>query len=370
MGNRRGNGEGSIYKRADGRWAAALTLEGGKRRTLYGKTRQQVAKGLTAALRDREAGLPVTPERQTVEKFLAHWLEAVKPTIRRSTFVRYEEYIRLHTIPIIGGLRLPRLTPQHLQDLYAQKLSEGLSPTSVRHLHTVLHRALKQALRWDLVVKNVSEAVDPPRRARPEYQALAPEQVRQFLRAAHEDRLEALYVLAVTTGMRRGEILGLHWRDVSFDQGVLQVRYTLQQGGVLGEPKTAKGRRQIDLPLLSVEALQRHRIQQLKDRMEAGASWVDSDFVFTNAVGKYIDPDNLRHRSFGPLLRRAGLPQIRFHDLRHTAATLLLSLDTKPKIVQELLGHSQIGVTMDVYSHILPTMQREAMNNLDKLLRA
>ena len=367
---RRGNNEGSIYKRADGRWAAAVSLPRRKRRTLYGKTRQEVARKLNEALRDREAGLPIIPERQTVEQFLTHWLKTAEPTIRRTTFVRYEEYMRLHTIPVIGHIRLPRLTPQHLQDLYTKKLAEGLSPTSVRHLHTVLHRALKQALRWNLIIRNVSEAVDPPRRASTDHQALTPEEVRRFLEAAREDRLEALYVLAVTTGMRRGELLGLHWRDVNLDQGTLQVRHTLQQGGFLGEPKTAKARRQIDLAPLAVEALQRHRIHQLKDRYEAGPQWPDTDFVFTNALGNYVDPDNLRRRSFGPLLRRAGVPSIRFHDLRHTAATLLLGLDTRPKVVQELLGHSQIAVTMDVYSHVLPTMQREAMNGLDKLLRA
>ena len=367
---KRGNNEGSIYKRSDGRWAAALTLPGGKRRTLYGKTRQEVARSLTTALRDRETGLPVLPERQMVAEFLTHWLKMVKPTIRRSTFIRYEEHVRLHTVPIIGKIHLPRLTPQHLQDLYAKKLAEGLSPTSVRHLHTVLHRALKQALRWDLVVRNVSEAVDPPRRARSEYQALTVEEVRRLLAASKGNRLEALYVLAVTTGMRRGELLGLHWRDVYLDQGTLQVRYTLQQGGYVGEPKTAKARRQIDLPTLAVEALQRHRIHQLKDRYEAGPRWSDTDFVFTNALGNYVDPDNLRHRTFAPLLRRAELPSIRFHDLRHTSATLLLALDTRPKVVQELSGHSQIAVTRDVYSHVLPTMQREAMNGLDDLLRA
>ena len=194
--------------------------------------------------------------------------------------------------------------------------------------------------------------------------------LRRFLDTARGDLLEALYVLAVTTGMRRGELLGLHWRDVNLTQGTLQVRYTLQQGGVLGEPKTAKARRQIDLTSLAVEALQRHRILQLKALYEAGENWMETDFVSTNARGNYVDPDNMQHRSFGPLLRRAGIPKIKFHDLRHTAATLLLALDTRPKVVQELLGHSQIAVTMDVYSHVLPTMQREAMDGLDKLLRA
>ena len=366
---RRGNNEGTIYKRKDGRWEAALTLPGGKH-SLYGKTRQEVSRKLPAALRDKEAGLPVLPERQSVAQFLTQWMEVARPTIRHSTFVRYEVYIRLHAIPIIGRVRLTRLTPQQLQDLYTKKLAEGLSPTSVRHLHSVLHRALKQALRWNLVARNVSEAVDPPRRASSEYQALTLEEVKRYLEAAREDRLEALYVLAVTTGMRRGELLGLHWRAVDLDQGTLQVRYTLQQGGFLGEPKTAKSRRQISLTPLAVEALQRHHLCQLKERLKAGALWVDTDLVFTNSLGSHVDPDNLRHRSFNSLLRRAELPPIRFHDLRHAAATLLLGLDTRPKVVQELLGHSAIAVTMDVYSHVLPTMQREAMNDLDDLLRA
>jgi len=225
---KRSSGEGSIYRRFDGRWAAALTLPGRKRRSLYGKTRKEVAQKLGEAPRAREARLPIIPERQTVGQFLPQWLKIAEPTMRRSTYARYEEYMRIHAILVIGHIRLPRLTPQHLQDLYAKKLLEGLSPTSVRHLHTVLHRALKQALRWNLIIRNVSEAVDTPWRANTEHQALTPEEVRRFLEAARENLLEALYVLAVTTGMRRGELLGLHWRDVNLNQGTLQVRYPLQ----------------------------------------------------------------------------------------------------------------------------------------------
>jgi integrase len=264
---RRGNSEGSIYKRKDGRWAAAVSMPGAKRRTLYGKTRQEVAKKLNGALRDREAGLPTMPERQTLEQFLNQWLEAARPTVRHTTYVRYEEYVRLHINPVIGRVRLIGLTLQQVQNLYAQKLADGMSPTSVRHLHTVLHRALRQAVRWAMAVRNVTEAVDPPRRAHYDHQPLTPDQARLFLSAAQGDRLEALYVLALTTGMRQGELLGLSWHDVDLDIGSLQVRSTLQQGGVLGEPKTPKSRRRINLPVIAIEALRRHRILQLKERM-------------------------------------------------------------------------------------------------------
>ena len=214
---RRGNNEGSIYKRADGRWAAAMTLPGRKRRTLYGKTRQEVAKKLTVALRDLEAGIPVPPERQTVQQFVALWLETARPTLEHSTFVRYEEYTRIHVIPTLGRVRLARLSPQNIQELYSRKLADGLSPTTVRHLHTVLHRALRQAIRWGLVSRNVTETVDPPRMAKTQHQALTADQAKQFLAVVREDQLEALYVLAIMTGMRQDELLGLHWHEVDLE---------------------------------------------------------------------------------------------------------------------------------------------------------
>lgn len=366
---KRGNNEGTIYKRKDGRWTAAVSLENGSRRYLYGKTRQEVARKLTVALRDKDLGVPATPERQTLGGHLEHWLDVTEPTIRYSTFKRYEEYVRLHVIPVLGKIRISRLTPQHIQELYALKLSEGLSPTTVNHLHAVLYRALGQALRWGLIARNVTDAVDPPRKSHTEMQTLNPEQAKQLLDSARDDRLEALYVLALTTGMRQGEMLALHWRDVDLNELVLQVRWTLERNRVLGEPKTKKARRQITLTPLAAEALRRHKVRQYEERLAAGRDWIDLDLVFTNQVGSYVDADNLRHRSFPRLLEEAGLPAMRFHDLRHSAATLLLSLGTHPKIVQEILGHSQISVTMDTYSHILPGLQEEAAAKLNALLK-
>ncbi|MDP2727158.1 MAG: site-specific integrase [Dehalococcoidia bacterium] len=369
---KRGQNEGSIGRTTDGRWMARLTLPGGKRKALYGKTRNEVAKKLTEALRDKDRGLPSVPQKQTVARFLGDWLEATRPTIKGTTFTRYEEYARLHIAPTLGALKLAALTPQHLQKLYAQKLVEGLSPMSVRHLHAILHRALGQALRWGLVATNVTEAVDPPRKERVELRTLSPEEARRFLEAAEGDRFEALYVLALTTGLRQGEMLGLRWKDLDLEGGRLQVVATLQRtakGLVMSEPKTSRSRRQVILTDMAREALRQHRIAQVEERLKAGPLWEDNDLVFPNEMGKPMDAGNILRRSFCPLLEKAGLPHIRFHDLRHSAATLLLSQGINPKVIQEMLGHSSITLTLDVYSHLLPTMQREAVDAMDAILR-
>ena len=368
---KRGNREGTIYKRKDGRWAASVSLgwDGGvpRRKTFYGKTRQEVAAKLAAGIRDRDLGLPGLPERQSVSQYLSQWLETTRPTIGSATFKRYEEYVRLHASPIIGHHRVSRLAPQHLQRLYARKLGEGLSPTTVNHLHAVLHRALGQALRLSLIGRNPADAVDAPRKARYEIQPLTAEQSRQLLKGARGDRLEALYVLALTTGMRQGELLGLRWRNVDFAQSKVQLRGNLSWARVIAEPKGNKGRL-ITMTALAVDALRRHRIRQNEERLAMGPTWTDHDLVFTNAIGGYLDANNLRHRAFPKVLERSGVPWIRFHDLRHSTATLLLSLGVHPKVVQELLGHSQISVTLDTYSHVVPDMQREAMAQMNALL--
>ncbi len=368
--SKRANGEGSIYKRADGRWAASVSLDRGRRTAFYGKTRQDVARKLAAALKTRQDGLPLVAERQTVARYLEGWLEAVRPSLRPRTWERYRQYVRIHAVPVIGAVPVSRLSPQHLQRLYADRLEAGLSSTSVAHLHAVLHRALGQAARWGQVARNVADLVTRPRIARREPQALSPDQARALLEAARDDRLEALYVLALSTGMRQGEILALKWQDLDLDGAHLQVRATLQrtrEGFDFCEPKTARSRRQVALTNKAVSALRRHRARQLEERLLC-PYWQDPDLVFASEVGTPIEATNLIRRSFHPLLARAGLPRIRFHDLRHTAATLLLGQNVNVKIVSEMLGHSQIAVTLDLYSHVTPTMQRQATEALDAVL--
>jgi integrase len=369
--SKRANGEGSIYKRSDGRWVATISLDRGRRKAFYGKTRQGVAGRLAAALKTHQDGLPVVGERQTVCNYLHSWLTSVEPSLRARTFIRYEQYIRLHAIPYIGGLPLARLSPQHLQRLYAERLSAGLSPTTVAHLHAVLHKALGQAAKWGQVPRNVADLVTKPRMSAPEMQTLTAEQARRLLDAASGDRLEALYVLALNTGMRQGEMLALKWRDIDLERGAIQVRASLQRirgAFVFSEPKTARSRRQIVVTESVTTTLKRHRSFQLEERLQAGGLWQDGDLVFADRYGQPIYATDLSRCAFYPLLERAGLPKVRFHDLRHTAATLLLAEGIHPKVVADMLGHATTAITLDLYSHTTPTMHRQAALALETVL--
>jgi integrase len=367
--------EGTIYRRKDGRWTATLTLgyEGGKRKrkSFYGATQREVQAQLKKALHDQQQGLPVSFARQTLEEFLARWLEdSVKPSVRPSTYTGYEVLVRVHIVPELGKIQLAQLTPQQLQTFMKTKLDSGLSPRTVQYMRAVLRRALGQALKWSLLPRNVAALVDPPRVKRAEIQPWTPEQARAFLDAVKGDRLEALYSVAVALGLRRGEALALRWADVDLDKGSLTVRASLQRVGgqlQLVETKTERSRRTIALPRAAVTALRAHRVRQLEERLAAGENWQDTGMVFTSSIGTMIDPRNV-NRQFGKALSQAGLPHTRFHDLRHTCASLLLVQGVHPRVVMEILGHSKISVTMDTYSHVIPTLQRDAADRMDALL--
>lgn len=371
MSKKRGNSEGSIVKRPDGRWEARLTLPDGRRKSFYAKTRQEAARRLAEAVRDRDRGLPIAGERQTVAQFLATWLDIIKPTIGVSTWKRYEEIVRLHLAPKLGMHSLAKLTPQHVQALYASKLETGLSSTTVHHIHAALHVALESAVSLDLVARNVADRVTPPQMRRHEMAVLSPWQSRALLGAIASDEFEALYVLALTAGMRQGELLALRWRDLDLDAGWLHIHVTVRKlrgQFIYAPPKTKRSRRAVALTSLAVAALQRHRVRQAEAKTMVGPAWQDNDLVFVDAVGGPLDGKHLLRHYFRPLLQRAGLPAIRFHDLRHTTATLLLAQGIHPKVVSEMLGHTTIGITLDTYSHVLPEMQREAASSLERLL--
>jgi len=228
MTKRRGNGEGSIYLRKDGRWTGCITLEDGKRKSFYGKTRKAVQEQMKVALREQQRGLLVAGSQEKVGDFLTHWLENVhKHTIRSRTYGRYEEIVRLHLVPGIGHHPLQKLTHQHLQSFYTKKLNDGFSATTVISFHNLLHKALETAVRWNILSRNICDLVSPPRRVRYEIRPLNLEQIQHLLQTAKDHRLEALFILALGTGMRRGEILALKWQDVDFQTGTLQVRRVL-----------------------------------------------------------------------------------------------------------------------------------------------
>lgn len=367
---KRGNNEGSISQYREGRWVARITLPDGTRRAAYAKTREEAADKLTDLLHRRAMGILEPASRVTFGDFAARWLEANRSTVRLTTWATYERYLRIHVVPRIGRIPVKLLTPLDLQRLYADLLADGLKPMSVKHVHAILHRLLRQAVRWDVALRNVADLVDPPRAARTEMMTLSRDEVLQLLAAAAPDRLEAVYVLAATTGMRRGEILALRWKDVDLARGRLAVVGTLQREGGLqvADVKTARSRRPVMLPRVAVEALRRRQLLQVEERRAAGEQWKEGDFVFSTSVGGPIEPGNLLRRSFEPLLRRAGLPRIRFHDLRHTAATLMLSDGIHPKVASEVLGHSTVAITLDLYSHVTETVAAQAALRMDRLL--
>lgn len=373
--------QGSIQKRTGARgtmWYGKydyLDPATGKRvhRRVSAPTRKECETRLRVAIQAAERGHRLADERLTVRAYTEKWLAAIEPTVRPATYRRYADMLRLHVLPAIGGMQLAKLAPLDLQRLYADRLAAGLSTTTVHHMHAVIHRALKQALRWGHVDRNVSEMVDPPRRTLPDVTTWDAKQTAAVLAAGDTTDLAALWRLALLTGMRRGELLGLMWDDLDLDRGTLAVRRTLSRGKggtwELGQPKTASGRRAIALPASCVAALRKHRARQAEERLRLGPLRQDHGFVFTNETGGPLHVNSLMHH-FRKLIAAAAVPTIRFHDLRHTCATLLLAQGVHPKIVQERLGHADISMTLNRYSHVTPSMQRQAADALDDALAA
>ena len=375
---RRGSGEGTIRQRKDGRWEARVlvTDPAGRRvrRSLLARTRAAVAAKLVEAQRAEAIGLPAVTSTSTVGEYLASWLGAVELRVRPRTYESYELIVRVHLVPGLGALRLARLSPPQVQAFLNAKTAAGCSPRTVAYLRAVLRQALGQAERWGLVSRNVAKLVDPPRVPRREVHPFDPEEAAAFIAAIRGDRLEALYVTALGTGLRQGELLGLAWRDLDLDAGTLRVRQALQRnrsGLVLVEPKSASSHRTVALPAIVVDGLRRHRVRQLEERLAAGGRWPDDprDLVFLSTTGTPLEGVNVTRR-FQALLAEAELPRQRFHDLRHACATLLLAQGVAPRVVMETLGHSQISLTMNTYSHVVPSMARHAADRMDAALTA
>ena len=375
MAKKNGNGEGGISRhKGSGLYMARYTVHtptGPKRKALYGKTRREVDEKLTKAKADRDTGFVFDADNLTLGNYLDRWInDSVRDSVRQRTWERYEQIVRVHIKPALGRVKLKNITPTHARALYREKLDTGLAPRTVNYIHTTLSKALKDAVADGLITRNPASSVKAPRPKKKEISPLSSEQAKAFLEAVRGNRFEAAFVVALHCGLREGEILGLKWSDVDMDAGTLQVRRTLSEalaGHLFEPPKNGKGRN-VKLTTRAVEALRNHLTRQIEEIESLGDRYRDQGLVFPSQVGTPMNAKNLTARSFKPLLKKAGLPDIRFHDLRHTFATLMLQNGEHPKVVQEMLGHATIAITMDTYSHVLPNMQRDAVARLGTLL--
>jgi integrase len=370
MARKRSQGEGSVFKRKDGSWVAQVTIQG-KHVSKYFRLQSEASKWLHTTRTQILDGLTFAGAQTTMEEFLKQWLISYKSSLHPTTSIQYEGIIRLHLIPVLGHLKLKDLRTDQIQALYNAETNKGTSPRMVQYIHTVLRRGLNIALRWGLINRNPALTITLPKLKRKEMKTLNDSQVRVFLSAAKGLRYEALFWMAVFTGLREGELFGLKWSDLDWGKKHLRVQRQLQRikgkGMVFTEPKTKAGKRMLVLSTATIAKLREHIYYQQQERIIAGDRWQEYDLLFPSTLGTPMDPSNM-YKDFKDTLKKAGLPDIRFHDLRHTAATLMLQQGTHPKIVQERLGHSNISLTMDTYSHVLPSMQEEAAEKMDEIL--
>jgi integrase len=369
MSKKRGQGEGSIYKRKNGLWAAQISVHG-ERISKYFKTQRDGLDWLQQMRIQVRSGLTLSGSQLTLKAYLEQWLGSIRASVRPKTLEQYDQVARFHIIPTLGQIKLKDLRPDQIQALYNKKLDGGTSARTTLLIHAVLHRSLNQALKQGIVIRNPAQAVNRPKIRRKEMKTLTDGQVRALLSVVKGTRFEALFWLAVTTGIRQGELLGLRWSDLDWLSRKLRIQRQLQRistGQVFSEPKSAAGRRLVILGIETIQKLRMHYDLQLQDRQGLGERWQENDLIFPSTLGTPWDQRNL-HRCYKGFLKMAGLPDLRFHDLRHTAATLMLQQGVHPKIVQERLGHSDITLTLNTYSHVLPAMQEDAAEKLDNLL--
>lgn len=366
------SGQGGVHERKDGRFDAYLTirtLDGPRKQVRTTKSsRAEAYRWLNKKRHERDEGIlpSIEAERITVGEYLERWLDTVRDTVSRHTFKDYEGKVRLHLQPTLGSIKLKDLGAADLQRLYS-KLLKTHSPRSVEYVHVTISKALNQAEAWDLVRKNVARHAKPPKKKHSEKRTLDAEQIRKFFGAAKEDRFYALYILALTTGLRRGELLGIKWRDVGLERATLRVQRSLDYlygPPTENAPKRESSKRSVKLMPEAVAALEEHRVSQLHQRLRAGPRWQENGYVFPSSRGTPMSGDNLLKRNLRPLLEKAGLPPLTFHELRHTFATLMLSRGEHMKVVQSILGHASIVQTMDTYSHVSKQMGEDAAEGL------
>ena len=379
MRKRRAHGDGGLFARNKGtdreRWVGRLQLPDGTRRDVYGKTQGEARRKLEEMKAAVKAGLPVTSDRLTVGEFLTGWLQnTARPTLRPKVFAGYRSHSTKHLIPRLGKKPLAKLSALDVQQLQNDLLETPalhrggtLSSGTVLNVRRILGRAMEQATQWGLIARNPVRLVDGPQVTRKEIEPLDVDQARALLAAIRGDRLEALYTVALALGLRRGEALGLKWEDVDFELSAVHVRRALQRAdGAFRfvDVKTKKSRRVVPLPLVALRALQKHQRRQAHERELAANLWTDLGLVFCRPNGAPLDPDLVTDK-FQRKLKQHGLPHQRFHDLRHACASLLLAQGLDLKVIQEILGHSTITITANLYAHVLMGLKRQAASQMD-----
>lgn len=368
---------GSIHRRGDSwtvRWRTD-TADGRKHHSKGGYRTKKEAQGfLTDVMTAIRGGVFAEPTKVTIGDFLIErWLPARKLSLRPSTYASYQTAINRHVIPELGHVQVQQLSADRLDRFYAELIARGLAPKTVRNIHVLLHKALRDAVRKNLVPRNVADAADPPklhRANRDEMKTWTPAQLRTFFNGIADHRLTPAYLLAATTGMRRGEVLGVRWRDIDFKarrlhvcQTILSVNYQL----TLGQPKTLRGERKIALDAETIRVLDAHRAGQRRERHLLGAGYRDQDLVFAREDGSPIHPDYFS-QTFDRAVKRLGLPKIRLHDLRHTHATLGLGAGVPIKVMSDRLGHATTSFTMDIYMHAIPAIEDDAADQIADLM--
>ncbi|MGW0566173.1 tyrosine-type recombinase/integrase [Streptomyces tauricus] len=368
------NGAGTITKRKDGRFQAAVYVlqpDGTRaRKFAYGKTWSECDTKRRELLAKVDQGVPVPTRSAKLSEWLPYWLDnVIKPRRKLSTYDKYETHVRLYLVPLLGVKRLESLGVADVRR-FLVRLERETTAATAKESHRVLRSALSSACREELIARNVAKLVEPPRTDNKELSPWNLDETLDFLAASRRDPLYAAFVLAIAMGLRRGEIIGLRWSDLDLENRVLYVRQqTQRRRGVLydDDPKSRR-RRVVPLPALCIAPLRWHRMRQSAARAKAGERWQESAYVFTTRTGRQVEPRNV-YRSFTRVAESAGLRVIRLHDARHGTATLLTAAGVAPRVVMEILGHSQISITMDVYTHVVQDTQREAISHMDRLLK-
>lgn len=368
------NGAGTITKRKDGRYQCAVYVlqpDGTRaRKFAYGKTWAECDAKRRELLAKVDSGVPVPTRSAKLAEWLPYWLDSiVKPRRKPSTYDKYEAHVRLYLVPMLGAKRLESLGVADVRRFLVQ-LEKKTTAATAKESHRVLRTALTSACREELITRNVAGLVEPPRAASRELSPWTLDETLDFLAAARKDPLYAAFVLAITMGLRRGEVVGLRWADVDLEQRVLYVRQqTQRRRGVLydDDPK-GRRRRAVPLPAMCIAPLRWHRMRHADAKKRAGEKWQEGGYVFTTRTGRPVEPRNV-YRSFTRVAQAAGLRVVRLHDARHGCATILTAAGVAPRVVMEILGHSQISITMDVYTHVVQDTQREAISHMDRLLK-